>query len=81
MLRHNLIDEYRLRIFPLVVGPGKRLFSDGTIPAGLKLVDSKVSTTGVVMATYEPAGEIATGSFAFDDPTDAEIERRSKLGP
>ena len=81
LLRHNLIDEYRLWIFPLVVGPGKRLFSDGTIPAGLKLVDSKVSTTGVVMATYEPAGEIATGSFAFDDPTDAEIERRSKLGP
>ncbi|MGH2730052.1 MAG: dihydrofolate reductase family protein [Actinomycetota bacterium] len=79
LLRHNLIDEYRLWTFPLVVGSGKRLFSDGTVPAGLKLVDSKVSTTGVVIATYEPAGEIVTGSFALDEPTDAEIERRRKL--
>jgi dihydrofolate reductase len=79
LLRNNLIDEYRLWTFPVVVGPGKRLFSDGTIPAGLKLVDSKVSTTGVVIATYEPAGEIVTGSFALDEPTDAEIERRRKL--
>jgi dihydrofolate reductase len=79
LLRHKLIDEYRLWIFPVVVGPGKRLFSDGTIPAGLKLVDTKVSTTGVVIATYEPAGEIVTGSFALDEPTDAEIERRRKL--
>ncbi|MGH2746489.1 MAG: dihydrofolate reductase family protein [Actinomycetota bacterium] len=79
LLRHNLIDEYRLWTFPLVVGSGKRLFSDGTIPAGLRLVDSKVSTTGVVIATYEPAGEIVTGSFEFDEPTDAEIERRRKL--
>ena len=79
LLRHNLIDEYRLWTFPLVVGPGKRLFSDGTVPAGLKLVDSKVFTTGVVMGTYEPAGEIVTGSFALEEPTDVEIERRRKL--
>jgi dihydrofolate reductase len=65
-LRHNLVDQYRLWVFPLVIGSGKRLFSEGTIPAGLKLVDSKVSTTGVVMGTYEPAGEIVTGSFAQD---------------
>ncbi len=66
MLRHNLIDEYRLWVFPLVLGSGKRLFSEGTIPAGLKLVDTTVSTTGVVIGTYEPAGEIITGSFALD---------------
>jgi dihydrofolate reductase len=66
LLRHNLVDQYRLWVFPLVIGSGKRLFSDGTVPSGLKLVDSKVSTTGVVIATYEPAGEIATGSFALD---------------
>ena len=66
LLRHNLVDEYRLWVFPLVIGSGKRLFSDGTIPSGLKLVDSKVSTTGVVIGTYEPAGEIVTGSFALD---------------
>jgi dihydrofolate reductase len=63
LLRHNLVDQFRLWVFPVVVGPGKRLFGDGTIPAGLRLVDSKVSSTGVVMATYEPAGELVTGSF------------------
>ena len=66
LLRNDLVDEYRLWVFPLVIGSGKRLFSDGTVPGGLKLVDSKVSTTGVVIGTYEPAGEIATGSFALD---------------
>jgi dihydrofolate reductase len=66
LMRHNLIDQYRLWVFPLVLGSGKRLFADGTTPSGLKLVDSKVSTTGVVIGTYEPAGEIVTGSFAPD---------------
>ena len=66
LLRHRLIDQYRLWVFPLVIGSGKRLFADGTIPSGLKLGDSKVSTTGVVIGTYEPAGEIVTGSFAQD---------------
>ena len=50
-------------VFPVVIGSGKRLFADGAIPTGLKLVDSKVSTTGVVMGRYEPAGEIPIGSF------------------
>jgi dihydrofolate reductase len=66
LMRHNLVDHYRLWVFPLVIGSGKRLFSEGTIPSGLKLLDSKVSTTGVVIGTYEPAGEIVTGSFALD---------------
>ena len=63
LMGHGLVDEYRLWVFPLVLGSGKRLFAGGTIPAGLKLVDNKVSTTGVVMGTYEPAGEVITGSF------------------
>jgi dihydrofolate reductase len=66
LLRHNLVDQYNLWVFPLVIGSGKRLFSDGTVPSALKLVDSKVSSTGVVIGTYEPAGEIVTGSFALD---------------
>jgi dihydrofolate reductase len=64
LLRHNLVDEYRLWVFPVVIGSGKRLFADGTTPAGLRLVESKVSTTGVVIGTYEPAGDIVSGSFA-----------------
>jgi dihydrofolate reductase len=66
LLRHNLVDQFRLWVFPLVVGPGKRLFAEGTIPSGLRLLDSNVSTSGVVMGTYEPAGDIVTGSFALD---------------
>ena len=63
LLRHNLVDEFHLKVFPVVVGAGKRLFSDGTIPAGLKLVDHEVSSTGVVMGTYVPTGELVTGTF------------------
>jgi dihydrofolate reductase len=66
LLRHHLVDQFRLWVFPLVIGSGKRLFSDGTVPAGLKLLDSTVSTTGVMIGIYEPAGEIVTGSFALE---------------
>jgi dihydrofolate reductase len=66
LLAHNLVDQFRLWVFPLVIGSGKRLFADGTIPSGLRLVDHKVSSTGVVMGTWEPTGEIVTGSFAPD---------------
>jgi dihydrofolate reductase len=66
LVRHNLVDEFNLWIFPVVVGPGKRLFSDGTVPAALALVDHKVSTTGVLLGTYRPAGEIVTGSFPLE---------------
>jgi len=80
LLKHDLVDQFRVWIFPLVLGSGKRLFSDGTIPSGLRLVDSKTSTTGVLIATYERAGDIAYGSFAFEEPTQAEVERRGRLG-
>ncbi|MFY1670817.1 dihydrofolate reductase family protein [Plantactinospora sp. WMMB334] len=63
LLRHNLVDQYRLLVFPLVLGEGKRLFPDGTVPLGLRLADSRVSRKGVVIGTYEPAGEIVLGSF------------------
>jgi hypothetical protein len=57
----------------------KRVFGEGTVPAGLTLVDSKVTTTGVVIATYRPAGRVQSGSFAFEEPTEREIERRKRL--
>ena len=64
LLRHGLIDRFRLLVYPVVVGSGKRLFADDAVPAALKLVSSSVSPSGVVMGVYEPAGEIVTGSFA-----------------
>jgi dihydrofolate reductase len=79
LLEHDLIDEFRLWIFPIVVGTGKRFFGAGAIPAALKLVDSKVSKTGVTINVYERAGDINPGSFEFDEPTEAELERRRHL--
>ena len=63
LMAHHLIDEYRLWVFPVVIGTGKRLFAEGAIPSALRLVDHQVSTTGVTIGTYEPAGEIVTGTF------------------
>ena len=79
LIKNNLIDEFRLWIFPLVIGNGKKLFGEGTIPSNLKLINTKVSSTGVIISAYIPDGEIKTGSFALDNPTEAEIERRKKL--
>jgi dihydrofolate reductase len=66
LIRRGLVDEYRLWVFPVLLGTGKRLFADGTVPAGLRLTSSTVSTTGVTIATYEPAEEILRGSFALE---------------
>ncbi len=67
LLEHDLVDEFRLWIFPLVVGEGKRLFGRGTSAGALRLVDAKQSTTGVSIQTYERAGEIEVGSFALEE--------------
>jgi dihydrofolate reductase len=64
LLRHDLIDRFRLLVFPVVLGSGKRLFADGTMPAGLRLVDSSISDSGVVMGTWERAGTLPKGTFA-----------------
>jgi dihydrofolate reductase len=66
LMEHDLVDEYRLWIFPVVLGSGKRLFGDGTVPAGLQLLDTKTSSTGVAIHTYARAGEIRYGSFALE---------------
>jgi dihydrofolate reductase len=63
LLKHDLVDELWLKIFPITLGMGKRLFTEGTIPAAFKLTDSKVSPSGVIIANYERAGEVETGSF------------------
>ena len=63
LLKHDLVDEFWLKIFPVTLGTGKRLFDQGTIPAAYSLVDSKTSPAGVMVATLKRAGDVKTGSF------------------
>jgi dihydrofolate reductase len=79
LLGADLVDELRLWVFPLVLGNGKRLFGDGAVPVGLKLVESATSTTGVIIGTYRRAGDVPIGSFALDEPSQADLERRAAL--
>ena len=78
LLANDLIDELQLWVFPVVLGSGKRLFGEGTLPAGFSLTESWASTTGVVVSTYRRAGEVSVGSFALDEPSQAELERQAK---
>src|SRR5215204_3113924 len=68
LLEHDLIDEFRIWIFPVLLGTGKRCFGTGTIPAALKLVDSRATATGVTVAVYQRGGDVGAGSFEFDEP-------------
>ena len=65
--------------FPVILGRGKRLFADGLPSQGLKLIESKVTTTGVIIASYEPAGPVQLGSFGADEPSEAELARRDRM--
>ncbi|WP_224338060.1 dihydrofolate reductase family protein [Haloprofundus halobius] len=67
LLAHDLVDEFWLWIFPVVLGVGKRLFGDGTVPAALELTDAETSSTGVQMLRFERAGGVEYGSFALDN--------------
>lgn len=64
LLIHDLVDELWLKIFPVTLGKGKKLFDKGTIPAGFKLVEGKVSPSGVIFANYKREGKVKVGSFA-----------------
>ncbi len=75
----SLIDEYNVWTFPVVLGRGKRLFSETAKPSALRLVRSQVSTTGVVMSTYVPGRDIRLGSFASAEPSEKELVRRKKM--
>ena len=75
----SLIDEYNVWTFPLVLGRGKRLFSETTKPSALRLVHSHVSTTGVVMSTYVPSGDIHPDSFPGAEPSEKELARRKMI--
>lgn len=63
LLKHDLVDELWLKIFPITLGTGKRLFAEGTLPAAFTLREVKASSCGVIVASYERAGAVQTGSF------------------
>jgi dihydrofolate reductase len=63
LLEHDLVDKFWLKIFPVTLGRGKRLFDKGTIPAAFTLTESKTSPSGVIIASFKRAGEVKTGSF------------------
>jgi dihydrofolate reductase len=66
LIRHDLVDEYRIMVFPVVLGTGKRLFGSGAVPAMLSLVSSKTTSTGAVISVYRRGGALKTGSFALE---------------
>jgi len=63
LMEHDLVDEFWLKIFPITLGTGKRLFEKGTMPASFKLVESKVTPSGVIFTKYKRSGKVKTGSF------------------
>lgn len=66
LIEHDLVDEYRLFTFPVLLGTGKRLFGSGTVPRSLRLIRTLTTGTGVVVSVYRPSGALKTGSFALE---------------
>lgn len=63
LMKHDLVDTFWLMIYPITLGDGKRLFTDGTIPAAFKVSNSIVGSNGVILAVYERAGSVQTGNL------------------
>jgi dihydrofolate reductase len=79
LLSARLIDRLVLLTFPIVLGHGKRIFDGSEKPGAMKLVDSFVTPTGVTISTYEPDGDVPTGSFETKEPSAQERARREKM--
>jgi dihydrofolate reductase len=79
LLKADLIDEFRVMLFPVILGQGKKLFGEGTIPVGLKLTESTVTPSGVTINTYVRSGGVQTGSFGSDSPSKEELQRRERM--
>ncbi len=83
LLEHGLLDRLVLMTAPVVLGGGKRLFGDGTPDAGMsrtfRLIETRLSSSGIVMTTYEPAGRPETGTFEMDKPSERELNRRARI--
>ncbi|HEX8791574.1 MAG TPA: dihydrofolate reductase family protein [Polyangiaceae bacterium] len=76
LMKHDLVDEYRLLIHPVVLGEGRRLFADGTSPAALRLVDTKTTGRGVVVHVYQPSGKPQFGAMGLEQAGEVVRERR-----
>lgn len=63
LMKHDLVDEFWLKIYPLTLGSGKRLFVDGAIPASFKVTESQISPNGIILVNYQRAGAVTAGSF------------------
>lgn len=79
LLANDLVDEFLVLTFPIVLGSGKRLFGAGAKPAAMKLADTRTSTTGVVISRLARAGAVQTGDFSINPPTEAETARRERM--
>jgi dihydrofolate reductase len=79
LLAAGLVNEMFLFVFPVLLGPGKKLIGEDVKPGEWELVDSRTSPTGVVMSRYRSKGPVRTGSFATTEPTEAELARREKV--
>jgi dihydrofolate reductase len=80
LFANDLADEIYTLVFPVLLGKGKRFFGDTVQPGGLKLISSVASPSGVTISRYARDGEVRTGSWALEEPTEAELERRKNLG-
>jgi dihydrofolate reductase len=79
LLSARLIDRLMLITFPVLLGTGKSIFNGALKAGSMRLTDSFVTKTGVVIGTYEPAGDVQTGSFETKEPSAEEVERREKM--
>ena len=79
LFANGLVDEINVSIFPVLLGKGKRLFGDDSLPCGLKLVSSTTTPSGIVVTKYVPQGQVQIGDFSYETPSQAELDRRANL--